>query len=526
MLWGTDDDLDLHVITPNDKHIFYSNRTADGGTLDVDANARSIVENPVENIYFPEPPEGHYKVYIKNYRDRTSGQATHYLVRLIVNGETRVFEGDIDSTGTEVVIVEFDYVRQGQGGNQPLTDGDLDDWRARAGAGDGDITVTLIWGNFDDVDLHMSTPDESHIYYSNKTAGGGMLDVDANAGGGSTMTPVENIYFAAPQNGHYKVWINMYSDRTEGPTEYLVRVTVGGDSQTFRGTIDTSGTDIDIIEFDYGGATAGLAGDAQYNGHRYGYYEDNGSMSWSQARDYCVSLGGHLVTITSAEEQQFISMQYAGKDAWIGLYGGGGWNWVTGEAVEYTNWRSAQPDNANGDEWFCHMWGGAWNDLNNEDSTYHYHQGFICEWDSLADLSESGLNEALGEAGAQAGAITISIMWDSEDDLDLHVFTPSGAEIYWNRRSADGGYLDVDANSESSNLSEHPVENVYFTEPELNGEYWVYVYDYADRSDRGTSWFARVTVGGQSQVFDGVIDGSGTSVQIMGFQYNGAPSGN
>ncbi len=36
-------------------------------------------------------------------------------------------------------------------------------------------------------------------------------------------------------------------------------------------------------------------------GHRYQLFDY--SMSWTDAESYCESIGGHLVTITSAEEQ-------------------------------------------------------------------------------------------------------------------------------------------------------------------------------------------------------------------------------
>ena len=522
MIWDSHDDLDLHIINPDESHIYYSNKTAGGGTLDVDANASSsnYMEPPIENIYYPTPASGHYKVYIRDYRDRTDSRSTHYKVKVIINGEERLFEGDIDTTGTEIVIVEFDYVGAQSGTEStstPPTSESLTDLLNAAGAGSGDITVSMAWDRWDDLDLHMETPDGSHIYYSNKTAGGGILDVDMNAGSERRLDPVENIYFAAPENGHYKVWIRDFNDRSDDSASYLVRVTIGGQSQEFRGTIDGTGTDIDIIEFDYGGASNGDEG--TFGGHRYRYFESD--MSWTQARSYCQSLEGHLVTITSAEEQSFITGRWPEKNGWIGAYGdSSGYSWVTGEAWGYTNWASNQPDNANGDEWFVHLWnGGTWNDLNNDDSTYHYHHGFFCEWDSQSDLNESVMDEALTQQSAQSGEITISLLWDSEDDLDLHVFTPDGSEIYYGNKEAGGGVLDVDANAFSSSLMPNPVENVYFESPE-DGEYWVYVINYHDRTDgSATNYLVRLQVGDEVQTFSGTLTNEDESAEIVGFRY-------
>lgn len=126
---------------------------------------------------------------------------------------------------------------------------DLDAALDQQGAGTGEITISLIWYNSDDVDLHVSTP-SGELYYGNRYVGGGTLDVDANA---EVMmdSPVENIYFAEPQSGEYHVWIEDFTDRNDGYTGYLVRVTVGGVSRLYEGHIDGTGTDIDIITFGY-----------------------------------------------------------------------------------------------------------------------------------------------------------------------------------------------------------------------------------------------------------------------------------
>ena len=537
MLWGTHDDVDLHMDTPDGSHIYYSNKTAGGGTLDVDMNASSLVDNPIENIFFPDPAEGHYKVYIRDYRDRTPDISTHYLVRVNVAGEERVFEGDIDATGTEIVIFEFDYVRPAnqQPTTPPLTEESMNERLSNANAGVGDITVSLAWDSWDDVDLHMNTPAGGHIYYRNKNADGGTLDVDRNAGSERVLDPVENIYFAVPQNGHYKVWLNEYSDRTDGTTHYIVRVKIGDQTQTFEGTIDGTGTDIPILEFDYGGARE--YPEETFQGHRYRFYADlENPMTWSQARDICIGAGGHLVTITSAEEMQYLANLMNDYFArfpedkerfcrpWIGGYGMTGlWNWVTGEPFEYSNFAPGKPDNNGQDEFFLHICNDSyqWNDLNNGDTLEHLHRGFICEFDSLADLDEGSLDQSLSEAGAMSGDITISMLWDSEDDFDLHVFTPDGTEIYYSNPAAAGGELDVDANSDSDNLSSSPVENIYFADP-VPGQYWVYVNNYEDRTpDSAGNYLVRVTVGNESRTYTGSLADEDETVEVMGFQYNG-----
>jgi hypothetical protein len=86
------------------------------------------------------------------------------------------------------------------------------------------------------------------------------------------------------------------------------------------------------------------------------------------------ALGGHLVTITSAEENQFLIDTFHVNHklpVWIGFTDEaveGDWQWITGEAVTFNGWVDGRPDNTNnedaavmGSSWgFDHLW----NDVN------------------------------------------------------------------------------------------------------------------------------------------------------------------
>ena len=127
---------------------------------------------------------------------------------------------------------------------------------------------------------------------------------------------------------------------------------------------------------------------AMYDGRIYKIF--NVQLSWFDAYSYCDNLGGHLVTITSAEEQTFIntymSSQSFGDRAWIGAYTDcEKWQWITDEEYEYTNWATniPLPDCHNGIEFFAHLnfnGLGNWNDLSphGDASGLPY---LICEWE-------------------------------------------------------------------------------------------------------------------------------------------------
>lgn len=113
-----------------------------------------------------------------------------------------------------------------------------------AGAKTGDIQISLIWFNTNDLDLHCIDPSGFEIFWKpehRRSPTGGELDVDRNAGCNRlTAEPVENIYWAkgtAPM-GRYRVYLDFY--QRCGPlneTTYKINVLHGGERKEFSGTI-------------------------------------------------------------------------------------------------------------------------------------------------------------------------------------------------------------------------------------------------------------------------------------------------
>jgi fibronectin type 3 domain-containing protein len=138
------------------------------------------------------------------------------------------------------------------------------------------------------------------------------------------------------------------------------------------------------------------------NDHWYQLIRTPGELNWPDARAAAQSLSfagnrGHLATITSAAERDFINTQLTGRidlyAVWLGGYQDPGapdyqepdrgWRWVTGEPFQYTNWHPGEPNdsprNSNALQ-LSVIWGGEWDDrLNNEARL----PGYLVEYELL-----------------------------------------------------------------------------------------------------------------------------------------------
>ena len=95
------------------------------------------------------------------------------------------------------------------------------------------------------------------------------------------------------------------------------------------------------------------------------YYLSQDGLTWQGGEDYALTLGGHLASLNSAEEENALRGTF--QRGWIGFTdrdSEGTWRWTDGSSVNYTNWDSGQPDNARGIQHFAQVWtgGGKWDD--------------------------------------------------------------------------------------------------------------------------------------------------------------------
>ena len=123
-----------------------------------------------------------------------------------------------------------------------------------------------------------------------------------------------------------------------------------------------------------------------YNGHKYEYYSE--TMDWWQAYRFCEKKGGHLATINSNEENDFIVelAKSRSDNLWVGAKTPDSekWFWITGEEFNYNNWDDGEPNNLNGNQDALQIYvSGKWDDVASSDKHV-----FVCEYDNKIDSTK------------------------------------------------------------------------------------------------------------------------------------------
>lgn len=109
-----------------------------------------------------------------------------------------------------------------------------------------------------------------------------------------------------------------------------------------------------------------------------------------------------------------------------------------------------------------------------------------------------------------AGEVQVSVSWDTPSDVDLHVQTPNGNEIYYGNSNADGGTLDLDSNA-GCTIDNVNNENVTWPSGSSpSGTYRVLVDYWSSCGATSTNYVVTVNVAGHApQVFQGNFTGGG-----------------
>lgn len=142
-----------------------------------------------------------------------------------------------------------------------------------------------------------------------------------------------------------------------------------------------------------------------YDNHKYQYFE--GGISWYDAKARCEEKGGHLLVISSRNEQEYIneyvtSLRERGyltkQNIWLGAtIENHVIDWVVDEGRKFTNWAQGEPNNVYNMQDCVMMYTtlsvngklGYWNDENGNGRNWTgftlNDTGYICEWGEEID---------------------------------------------------------------------------------------------------------------------------------------------
>lgn len=187
---------------------------------------------------------------------------------------------------------------------------------------------------------------------------------------------------------------------------------VEGKRVTVRSTHGPAQT---IIEPTQSGAAGSPPSDAiVWPGNNHAYKVIQSAVSWTQARDAAVAAGGHLVSLGSQAENDFVrSLVPSSGGVWIGAFQpsgagpepAGGWVWVSGEPWAFATWACNQPDNAGNSEHCAELLIGG-NSCNNarwNDRSANTALWYVIEWGSVAGITVA--------SEASAGTIIEGLMF-------------------------------------------------------------------------------------------------------------------
>ena len=113
--------------------------------------------------------------------------------------------------------------------------------------------------------------------------------------------------------------------------------------------------------------------------------------------------------------------------------------------------------------------------------------------------------------GVGTGDVQVTLAWDAESDVDLHVVGPGGDEIFYGRRSSpSGGELDLDSNA-GCDIDSVRNENITWPVGRApRGVYTVRVNYWSSCGVPQTNYTLRINNGGSVQIFTGTLTGPGT----------------
>ena len=203
-----------------------------------------------------------------------------------------------------------------------------------------------------------------------------------------------------------------------------------------------------------------------FEGHRY-YCSSTSNFTFDQADAAATAAGGYLLSVNSAGENSYISGSILASYVWIGYTDEaveGNFEWTSGEANGYENWKSGEPNNGgNSDYTVLRRSNSQWYDRQGSDK-YEFVMEVPCNLSitqtagpSIGDAFAAGDNVVTYTATDGANTATCSFTVTNADDCEVEYCDLTGdnscyewikkvsfGSIY-NYSGNDGGYGDYTA---------------------------------------------------------------------------------
>jgi len=142
-------------------------------------------------------------------------------------------------------------------------------------------------------------------------------------------------------------------------------------------------------------------------------------------------------------------------------------------------------------------------------------------------ISEENFNCRLQREKAKTGTVSVSLSWNDPSDLDLEatmILEKGGqAKIYYGKKQAAGGYLDVDMHARDGDESNEPVENIFWKKPPA-GTYSINVNLFKKRGTRGSAIPFRALLkrdGEDDMSKEGQVENETGRVEVFRFTVDG-----
>ena len=122
---------------------------------------------------------------------------------------------------------------------------------------EGALRTSLSWSNYDDLDIHVQEPRGFVIHFRAKQnpMTSGTLDVDMNAGGCNSRSPVENIIWTQKdrmQEALYRVAVQNFNQRETNDTGFAIQIECNGEVFDFEFKTNPRNQEMQqIAEFEY-----------------------------------------------------------------------------------------------------------------------------------------------------------------------------------------------------------------------------------------------------------------------------------